>query len=404
MYQMYVAQCDMWAPARALAAWAAEVLRQPTTGGFDTVITGSAGAAYTLAARSGLTHTRPPFGIDRVMAGGVEVPVTEEPALVTPFATLLRFAKAGHTPQPRVLLVAPLSGHFATLLRSTARTMLPDHDVYVTDWHNARDVPAAAGTFDVDDYVDFVVRCFETLGPGAHVVAVCQPCVPVLAAVAVMAAGDHPAQPRSMTLMAGPIDTRINPTSVNALATSKPIEWFERTVIDRVPVRYPGAGRRVYPGFLQLTAFMSMNPERHWKAHLDLYAATALNDVARARSTRAFYDEYFAVLDLDAEFYLQTVRTIFQEHALPAGRYLYRGQAIDPRAIRRTSLLTVEGEKDDICGLGQTAAAHELCTGIRRYRKHHHLQAGVGHYGVFNGTRWNNQIYPVIRNVILAAS
>jgi polyhydroxyalkanoate depolymerase len=404
MYQWYVAQCDIWAPGRAFAAMAADVLRQRATGAFENVIAGSVGAAYEVAARSGLTHTRPPFGIDRVVAGGEEIPITEEPVLVSPFATLLRFAKAAHAPQPRVLLVAPLSGHFATLLRSTIRTMLPDHDVYVTDWHNARDVPAAAGTFDVDDYVDFVIRCFETIGPGAHVVAVCQPCVPVLVAVALMAAGGHPAQPLSMTLMAGPIDTRINPTSVNALAKSKPIEWFERTVIDRVPLRYPGAGRRVYPGFLQLTAFVSMNPQRHWKAHLDMYAAIARDDVARAGSTRAFYDEYFAVLDLPAEFYLQTVRTIFQEHALPAGQYRYRGQPIDPRAIRNTSLLTVEGEKDDICGLGQTLAAHDLCTGIRPFRKHHHLQAGAGHYGVFNGSRWNNQIYPVIRNVILAAS
>jgi polyhydroxyalkanoate depolymerase len=261
----------------------------------------------------------------------------------------------------------------------------------------------ADGRFDVDDYIDHIIRFLEVIGPGAHVVAVCQPCVPVLAAVAVMAEAENAAQPRSMTLMAGPIDTRMNPTKVNELATTRPIEWFEQNLIDAVPLRYPGGGRRVYPGFLQLTAFMSMNVERHFKAHAEMFAAIAKNDSARAQATRTFYDEYFAVLDLPAEFYLQTVRTIFQEQSLAQGRYEYRGRRVDPGAIHRTALLTVEGEKDDICGLGQTMAAQELCSGLRPYRKRHHLQAGVGHFGVFNGSRWNNQIYPVLKNVILSS-
>jgi poly(3-hydroxybutyrate) depolymerase len=403
MYQMYQAQCDLMAPLRAFATVANIALRQPMTGLFDNVVSGGFGAAYELLARSGLSHQRLPFGIDAVEIDGRTVPVREERVHATPFATLLRFAKDVDVPQPRVLVVAPLSGHFATLLRGTVRTMLPEHDVYITDWHNARDVPLAAGRFDVDEYIDHVIRFLEVIGPGAHVVAVCQPCVPVLAAVAVMAESENTAQPRSMTLMAGPIDTRMSPTKVNELATSRPIEWFEQNLIDRVPLRYRGGARRVYPGFVQLLAFMSMNVERHYKAHTELFSAIAKNDCARAEATRTFYDEYFAVLDLPAEFYLQTVRTIFQEQTLARGQYEYRGRRIDPGAIRRTSLLTVEGEKDDICGLGQTMAAHELCRGLRPYRKRHHLQAGVGHFGVFNGSRWNNQIYPVLKNVILAS-
>jgi polyhydroxyalkanoate depolymerase len=403
MYQMYQAQCDAMAPARFVSKLANSALKAPATGLFDNIITGSVGAAYEMVARTGLSHTRPPFGIDSVQIGGETVAVREERAHVTPFATLLHFAKDVAVPQPRVLLVAPLSGHFATLLRSTVRTMLPDNDVYITDWHNARDVSLAHGRFEVDDYIDHVIRFLEIMGPGSHVVAVCQPCVPVLAAVAVMAESRNAAHPHSMTLMAGPIDARISPTKVNELAMGKPIEWFERNLIDRVPWRYKGAGRRVYPGFMQLLAFMSMNLERHIKAHRGLYEAIANNDVARADATRAFYDEYFAVLDLPADFYLQTVRTIFQDHTMARGKFRYRGRQVEPRAIRGTSLLTVEGEKDDICGLGQTLAAQELCSGLRPYRKRHHLQAGVGHFGVFNGSRWSKQIYPIVKNTILAS-
>jgi polyhydroxyalkanoate depolymerase len=303
--------------------------------------------------------------------------------------------------QPRVLLIAPLSGHFSTLLRATVRTMLPEHDVFITDWHNARDVPVDAGRFGFDDYIAHIIRFLEVMGPGAHIVAVCQPCVAALVAAAVMAQGGNVAQPRSMTLMAGPIDTRVNPTKVNELAKSKPIDWFENNLIASVPGRYGGAKRRVYPGFVQLAAFMSMNIDRHAKAHRELYENLAKGEAVKAAQTKAFYDEYFAVLDLTAEFYLETVKLVFQEHALPLGALTYENRKVEPAAIKRTMLFTVEGEKDDICAVGQTLAAHDLCSSLRPYRKRHHMQAGVGHYGVFSGRCWQNQIYPMVKNVIL---
>jgi polyhydroxyalkanoate depolymerase len=305
--------------------------------------------------------------------------------------------------QPRVLLVAPLSGHFSTLLRATVKTMLPDHDVYITDWHNARDVPLEDGTFGFDEYIEHLIRFLDVIGPGAHIVAVCQPCVAALVAVAVMAEQNHRSQPASMTLMAGPIDTRQNPTKVNELAQSKPMEWFEKNLIATVPSRYPGGGRRVYPGFVQLAAFMSMNMARHVKAHMELYDNLAKGEHEKAKITKDFYDEYFAVLDLAADFYLETVRIVFQDHELPLGTLKFRGNRVEPRAIRKTALLTVEGERDDICALGQTVAAHDLCSSIRPYMKKHHMQAGVGHYGVFSGNRWTNQIYPILKNVVLSS-
>ena len=283
------------------------------------------------------------------------------------------------------------------------RTLLPEHDVYITDWHNVRDVAVSHGKFGFDDYIDHLIRFLEKIGPGAHVVAVCQPCVAVLAAVAVMAEDGNAAQPRSMTLMAGPIDCRVNPTKVNDLANSKPIEWFEKNLIATVPSRFAGASRRVYPGFVQLAAFMSMNIERHMRAHRELYDNIAKGEHEKAAVTKDFYDEYFAVLDLTAEFYLETVRYVFQEHRLPTGTLEWGGSKVEPRAIRKTMLLTVEGERDDICAVGQTVAAHDLCTGLRPYLKRHHMQAGVGHYGVFSGKRWENQIYPILKNVILAS-
>jgi polyhydroxyalkanoate depolymerase len=336
-----------------------------------------------------------------VTVGDREVGVTEAVADRTPFATLLHFKKDIDQAQPRVLLVAPLSGHFATLLRATVRTMLSEHEVFITDWHNARDVATGAGRFGFDDYIAHLIRFLDAIGPGAHVVAVCQPCVAALVAASVMAQSGHPAQPRSMTLMAGPIDTRVNPTKVNALAKSKSIDWFENNLIARVPYRYGGGGRGVYPGFVQVAAFMSMNIERHLKAHRELYENLAKGEEAKAAQTKAFYDEYFAVLDLTAEFYLETVRLVFQEHALPLGRLTYQNTKVEPRAINRTMLFTVEGEKDDICAVGQTLAAHDLCSSLRPYRKRHHMQAGVGHYGVFSGKTWQHQIYPMVKNVIL---
>ncbi len=404
LYQAYQAQSDIMVPVRLLANMASS--------GIGGMLNGSAAkphvahlsglsAAYALIARAGLTHTRPPYGIDSVTVGNREVGVREAPALVTPFGTLLHFKKDIDTAQPRVLVVAPLSGHFATLLRNTVRTMLSEHDVYITDWHNARDIAPAAGRFGFDEYVAHLIQFLEKIGPGAHIVAVCQPCVAALVATSVMAQGGNACTPRSMTLMAGPIDTRVNPTKVNALANSRPIEWFEKNLIATVPFRYKGGLRRVYPGFMQLLAFMSMNIDRHVKAHKELYENLAKGEKEKAEATKSFYDEYFAVLDLTAEFYLETVRIAFQEHLLPRGELTYRGELVEPAAIRKTTLLTVEGEKDDICAVGQTVAAHDLCSKLRPYRKKHHMQAGVGHYGVFSGSRWTNQIYPLLRNVIL---
>ncbi|MCW5691418.1 MAG: polyhydroxyalkanoate depolymerase [Pseudolabrys sp.] len=401
LYQAYQAHSDFFDPLRQFASLAAGGVGARLNGAARPSMLGNMTAAYELLARARLTHTRPGYGIDSVMVGNQQVAVTEEAADVTPFGTLLHFRKDTDQAQPRVLIIAPLSGHFATLLRATVRTMLAEHDVYITDWHNARDVPVSAGRFGFDDYTSHLIRFLDKIGPGAHMVAVCQPCVSALVAASVMAQGDHPAQPRSMTLMAGPIDTRVQPTKVNELAKSKSIEWFEKNMIATVPARYEGAGRRVYPGFVQLMAFMSMNMDRHVKAHRELYINIASGNTEKAEQTKAFYDEYFAVLDLAAEFYLETVRLVFQEHALPLGELTYEGRKVEPAAIRRTMLFTVEGEKDDICAVGQTLAAHDLCTSLRPYRKRHHMQAGVGHYGVFSGKTWQNQIYPQVKNVIL---
>ncbi len=376
LYQAYQAHTDIMVPVRSWAGTALGAIGQPLAGIVDNAVLRNLTAAYELIARAGLSHARPAFGIDRTTIGNREVAVREHAALTTPFGTLLR---------------------------GTVRTMLPEHDVYVTDWHNVRDVALAHGRFGFDEYIEYLIRYLEAIGPGAHVVAVCQPCVAVLVAAAVMAQAGNAAQPRSMTLMAGPIDTRVNPTKVNELANSKPIAWFEQNLIATVPLRYPGAFRRVYPGFVQLAAFMSMNIERHVKAHRELYDNIAKGEHEKAQTTKAFYDEYFAVLDLTAEFYLETVRLVFQEHALAVGSLEWRGERVEPRAIKRTMLLTVEGERDDICAVGQTVAAHDLCSGLRPYLKRHHMQPGVGHYGVFSGNRWTNQIYPLVKNVILAS-
>ena len=401
LYEAYQAHSDLMAPIRSFAGLAAARLGQRLNGSARPTLLSNLTAAYELIARAGLTHERPPYGVDSVMVGNQLVPVTEEAADVTPFGTLLHFKKDIVQAQPRVLLIAPLSGHFATLLRATVKTMLAEHDVYITDWHNAREVPTEAGVFGFDDYVSHLVRFLEKIGPGAHMVAVCQPCVAALVAASVMAQADNAAQPRSMTLMAGPIDTRVNPTKVNELAKGKTIEWFENNLIASVPRRYAGGGRRVYPGFVQLAAFMSMNIDRHVKAHRELYENLAKGEQAKAAQTKAFYDEYFAVLDLTAEFYLETVKLVFQDHALPLGQLTYQNRKVEPAAIKRTMLFTVEGEKDDICAVGQTLAAHDLCSSLRPYRKRHHMQAGVGHYGVFSGRTWANQIYPMVKNVIL---
>ena len=400
LYAAYQALDDSMRPVRAMAGATDAFLARLKVKGRA----GSLAAAYEMLAQTTLTHTRPSFAIDSTTIDGRTVAVREEAACTTPFGTLVRFAKDTEKAQPRVLLVAPLSGHFATLLRNTVETLLPEHDVYITDWHNARDAALTDGRFGLDEYIDHVIQFLGAMGPGAHVVAVCQSCVQVLAAVAALAEEENPLQPASMTLMAGPVDARINPTKVNELAVSRPIGWFQRNLIATVPRRYAGAGRRVYPGFVQLTAFMSMNIDRHVKAHLEMYRLLAEGDREKAGVLKAFYDEYFAVLDLDADFYLETVQRVFQEYHLARGLFEWHGRRVDPRAIRRTALLTVEGEKDDICAVGQTLAAHDLCGSLRPYLKRHHLQAGVGHYGVFSGRRWSSQIYPLLRNTILASS
>jgi poly(3-hydroxybutyrate) depolymerase len=402
LYLAYQAHNDLIEPAKSLARQSLAMLGSWGVQSNIPVVR-NLSAAYELIARAGLTHARPEYGIPAVTVGNREVEITEEAVLTLPFGTLLRFKKDVDIEQPRVLVVAPLSGHFATLLRNTVRTLLPDHDVYITDWHNARDVPLEAGAFGFDDYVDYLIKFMEKLGPGAHLLAVCQPCVQALAAVAVMAADGNPAQPGSMTLMAGPIDTRVNPTKVNKLATSKPMSWFESNLIARVPWKYPGAGRMVYPGFVQLTAFVSMNVNRHYNAHQELYEHLRNGEHDKAQVIKSFYDEYFAVLDLAAEFYLETVSWVFQESRLPKGELTFKGQPVELKAIRKTAMLTVEGERDDICALGQTAAAHDLCTGLRPHMKRHHMQAGVGHYGVFSGRKWEGQVYPIVRNLILAS-
>jgi poly(3-hydroxybutyrate) depolymerase len=402
LYRAYQAQQDVTRPMRALAGVMTQVLGAAPGPVATNPLVRRMAAGYELISRSSLSHERPAFRINSVKIGGKTVDVREEAADSTPFATLLHFAKDVEMHQPRVLVVAPLSGHFATLLRDTVATLSVDHDVYLTDWHNARDVPVADGEFGFDAYIAHVIRFLEAIGPGAHVVAVCQPCVAALAATAVMAEAKNDATPLSLTLMAGPVDARINPTMVNDLATSQPISWFERNVITTVPNRYPGAGRAVYPGFLQLSAFVSMNVGRHVRAHRQLYKDLAHGDVAAAAVTKVFYDEYFAVLDIPAEFYLETVNRVFQEFLLARGELVYEGRKVDPAAMRRTALFTVEGERDDICSVGQTLAAHDLCTSVKPNRRRHHLQAGVGHYGVFSGRRWQSQIYPLVRNVILA--
>lgn len=415
LYDTYQAQRDFLAPFQASAGLAAMALEgggavaaacgwQPggwlTNGWLNSAVAGAR-----MFARAHMTHERPPFAIAPVMVAGQPRKVTEDVALDMPFARLLHFSlQDAPRPRPRVLLAAPMAGHFATLLKGTVQTMLADHDVFITDWKNARDVPRTDGHFGTDAYIDYLMAFLAHIGAGVHAVAVCQPCPMLLAAAALMAEDRHPATPRSLTLMAGPVDTRISPSRVNVMAAGRPLDWFAQNLITAVPDRYAGAGRHVYPGFLQLSAFVGMNWSRHARAQLDLFGAMARGQTEQADATCRFYDEYFAVADMTAEFYLETVQKVFQEHHLARGAYVWRGRAVDPGALCDTSLLTVEGARDDICGLGQTRAAHALCPNIPAARKHHHVQAQVGHYGVFSGSRWNGEIYPMVKDTIAAAA
>lgn len=399
LYQLYQHQLDMMLPMRTMAqamqaamGWPDRMPRTRVMRRFS--------AALELFDHLAISHDRPEYEIDHVLVGGRAVDVSEEVITATPFGSLLHFRKQEAFDHPRILVVAPLSGHFSTLLRNTVQTLLQDHDVFITDWHNAREVELSAGSFGFGDYIDTVISFMEYLGPRSHIMAVCQPCVQVLAAVAIMAADEHPCQPLTMTLMGGPIDVRRSPTTVNDLAFEKSIEWFERSLISTVPSRYRGAGRRVYPGFVQLGAFMRMNLPRHLRAHRELFSLITKNARDEALAIKDFYDEYFSVLDIPAEFYLETVDIVFQKALLARGELLHEGRLVDPARIKRTTLLTVEGERDDICGPGQTAAAHDLCSGLTVEMKHHHLQSGAGHYGIFSGKRWENEIYPIVKTMI----
>ncbi len=402
LYYAYQAQCDALAPFRLLAETARRVIDQPWPLVGDLPFARSAAAALDLWSGTRLYHERAPFGIDRVAVDGSEVAVTEEAVALRPFCRLVHFKKDAPLDQPKVLIVAPLSGHFATLLRGTVATMLPGHDVYLTDWINARNVPLGDGSFGLDDEIRLIIDFIRRLGPGSHVMAVCQPAVPVMAAVALMAAANDPCQPATMVLMGGPIDPSANPTEVNRFAKAHSLCWFEHMVITTVPARYPGGFRRVYPGFLQLAGFLSMNPDRHIDAHWRMFRQLAEGDGASAAATRAFYDEYSTVMDLTAEFYLDTVERVFQREDLAHGTFAVGGDMVDPGAIEKTALLTVEGERDDICAVGQTIAAHRLCRNLAPAKQAHHLQLGVGHYGVFNGRRWQNETYPRVAEFIRA--
>jgi poly(3-hydroxybutyrate) depolymerase len=402
LYDTYQVHSDVLAPIRLMAEFFRGVLDQPWPLLREAPLVRSAAAAMELLSNAGMSHDRPDFGIRKVIADGEEIPIAEEVVASHPFCRLLHFRKETARTEPTVLVVAPLSGHFPTLLRGTVATLLPEHNVYITDWVNARNVPLLYGRFDLDDFVDVVCRFVRLLGPKIHVMAVCQPSVPVLAAISLLAAASDSCQPSSMVLMGGPIDTRANPTDVNRFAIAHSLEWFERTVITTVPSRYPGAFRRVYPGFLQLAGFLSMNFDRHVSAHWSMFHNLVKGDGDSAAATRAFYKEYSSVMDLPADFYLQTIIRVFHDHDLPQGRFRVRGELVEPRAIERTALMTVEGEKDDICAVGQTMAAHELCSGIPTEKKVHHLQPKVGHYGVFHGRRWQTETYPKVKAFIRA--
>jgi poly(3-hydroxybutyrate) depolymerase len=404
LYQLRELQRLLISPATELARTG--VLTFSAPGSWLAHFPGAAGlaAGYELLYRLGKEYDKPAFDIQAIEVAGVPVPVVEETALTRPFCRLARFTRIGASPdEPVVLLVAPLSGHHATLVRDTVRTLLEDHQVYVTDWLDARDVPLHRGAFALDDYVGYLQEFIRHVGAQRlHVMAVCQAAVPVLAAVALMASGRE-AQPRSLTLMGGPLDTRRNPTAVNRFASTKPLSWFERQLLHRVPDRYAGRGRRVYPGFLQHAGFIALNPVRHVGSHWDFYRDLVRGEHAGAEAHRRFYDEYNAVLDMPAEYYLDCIRVVFQQHLLARGRWEVAGERVAPEAIDEAALLTVEGELDDISGLGQTEVAQELCAGISSARKRHITVAGAGHYGIFSGRRWRQTVYPQVRDFIAAA-
>ena len=401
LYAFHELQHTMLAPFAAAASANQALFSHPHSPWAYLPVARSVAAANELVTRLVRRYEKPHWGISTTTVAGKSVPVQVEKVVQKPFCQLLRFRREGvKRNDPTVLIVAPLSGHHATLLRDTVRAMLPEHEVYITDWLDARLVPVHEGPFHLDDYVHYVQEFIRLLGPEVHVISVCQPTVPVLAAVSLMADAGDPVAPRTMTMMGGPIDTRRSPTVVNNFATGRPLSWFESRVIQRVPARYPGFGRRVYPGFLQHASFIAMNAHRHVEAHRDFFNHLVVGDGESAEAHRRFYDEYNAVLDMAAEYYLETLRVVFKEHALPSGTWDVRGQRVRPEAITKTALFTIEGELDDISGVGQTEAAHGLCRRIPAARRDHLLMEGVGHYGIFSGRRYREKIYPRIRGFI----
>ena len=402
LYDTYEMQRSMMAGASAMAGWTSKMLSDPANpwsymGGGKMMA-----SALDVFAHASASRGKPSFGLHTTTVDGREVAVTEEVVVDKPFGRLLRFRRQGVEGGPKLVIVAPMSGHYATLLRGTVERMLPVADVHITDWADARMVPLAAGRFDFDDYIDYLIAFLEAVGPGANMLAVCQPSVPCYAAIALMSADEHPCRPKTLTMMGGPIDTREAPTAVNTLATRRPHAWFQQNVIATVPMAYPGAGRKVYPGFLQLAGFMSMNLGNHMMSHWEMYKHLVRGDGESADMTKDFYEEYRSVCDMTAEFYLQTVDLVFQTHALPMGTMTHRGRRVDPAAITDVALLAIEGERDDISGLGQTRAALTLATALPKSRKRYLMAEGAGHYGIFNGSRWRDRIAPVVEEWIAA--
>lgn len=400
LYNMYEMQRSMFASAGAMAGWSAEMLQNPANPFSYTGMGPIVASALDVFSHAAAARGKPVFGIESIEIDGEDVPVTVEIEARMPFGQLKHFQKAGVSGQPKLLIVAPMSGHFATLLRDTVERMLPAHDVWVTDWRDAKSVPLSKGKFDLDSYIDYLIGFLEHIGPGAHMLAVCQPSVPCYAAAALMSADNHPARPRTLTMMGGPIDTRESPTAVNTLSTQRPHAWFEQNVIATVPLYYPGAGRTVYPGFLQLAGFMSMNLGNHMISHWEMYKHLVEGDGDSADATKEFYDEYRSTCDMTSEFYLQTVDVVFQTHALPRGEFRHKGELIDPAAITDIAMLAIEGERDDISGLGQTKAALTLSSKLSAKKKKYYMAEEVGHYGIFHGRKWREQIAPVVENWI----
>jgi len=396
LYNAYEFQRSLLSAASAWANIGAEWLQNPINPFAYNGIAPVMSSGLDVFAHASASRGKPDFGFTETVVNGKTVPVTEEIILRKPFGQLKRFRRKGVSGQPKLLIVAPMSGHYATLLRGTVERMLPSCDVYITDWRDAKLVSLEDGSFDLDDYIDYIIAFLEKLGPGTHMLAVCQPSVPAYAAAAVMSADKNPCRPRTLTLMGGPIDTREAPTAVNTVATQRPFSWFEQNVIQTVPAFYPGSGRRVYPGFLQLTGFMAMNLGNHLVSHWSMFKQLVDGDDESADATKAFYDEYRSVCDMTAEFYLQTIDAVFQKHLLPKGELMHRGRKVDPAAIDDVAILAIEGERDDISGLGQTRAALRISTALPDDKKQYFMAPGVGHYGIFNGGRWRRVIAPIV--------